>query len=113
MKTTIIIKGTHCQSCKILIEDVCGEISGIQSCTVNFETGATIIEHTENINWDALKKEIEALGEYAVLIPDIKLFACPECHLEYADETWANKCESWCKEHHSCNLDIIKHAAQK
>ena len=64
MKTTIAIKGTHCQS-----------------CTVNFETGATIIEHTENINWDTLKKEIEALGESTVLIPDIKLFACPECQI--------------------------------
>jgi len=69
VKTTAInIKGTHCNSCKILIEDVCKEIKGATSCSVNFETGETKIEHDESFDWKAFKKEIEALGNYKVEI---------------------------------------------
>lgn len=67
MKTTITIQGTHCQSCKLLIEDVCRDIPGVQSCTVNFQTGQTELEHDDTLNWEQLKKEIENLGEYKVI----------------------------------------------
>ena len=39
-----------------------------------------------------------------------QLYKCPECGLEYKEKEWAKKCESWCREHQSCNLDIIKYA---
>lgn len=42
-----------------------------------------------------------------------KSLRCKECSLAYKDENWAKKCEAWCKEHNSCNLDIIKHADNK
>ena len=38
------------------------------------------------------------------------LYACPVCDLKYKDKEWAKKCEIWCTEHQSCNLDIIKYA---
>lgn len=41
-----------------------------------------------------------------------RVFACPECGLAYKDAQWAKKCAAWCKEHKSCNLEIIKHAVQ-
>lgn len=66
MKRTVTIKGTHCNSCKALIEDVCGDIKGIKSCAVNFQTGETVVEHDETLDWQAFKKEIEALGKYKV-----------------------------------------------
>ena len=66
MKTTLIIKGTHCASCKALIEDVCRDIKGILSCDVEVATGKTIIEHDEIIDWNNFKKEIENLGKYTV-----------------------------------------------
>lgn len=66
MKTTITIKGTHCESCKALIEDVCREISGIKSCSVDFKTGRTEVEHDENFDWQAFKKEVESFGQYKV-----------------------------------------------
>lgn len=44
--------------------------------------------------------------------PD-KVFACPECGLSYKDTEWAKKCAAWCKEHKSCNLEIIKHAVEQ
>lgn len=66
MKTIFTVRGTHCASCKALIEDVCTEIPGISSCSVDFRTGMTEIEHEENIDWQKFKKEIEGLGNYNV-----------------------------------------------
>ena len=66
MKTTLTIKGTHCNSCKALIEDVCKETHGINSCNVDFKTGVTEIEHEENVDWQKFKNEVESLGEYKV-----------------------------------------------
>ena len=43
--------------------------------------------------------------------PD-KLFVCPECGLSYREAEWAKKCVAWCKEHHSCNIEIIAHAVE-
>jgi len=66
MKTIIYIKGTHCNSCKVLIEEVCSEQKGVISCNVDFKTGKTEIEHTDKLDLVILKKEIEALGDYTV-----------------------------------------------
>ncbi|MCI0533275.1 hypothetical protein L0Y49_03595 [bacterium] len=41
------------------------------------------------------------------------IFACPECGLAYKEKEWAEKCEAWCREHKSCNLDIISHAVKE
>lgn len=67
-KTTFYIKGTHCASCKALIEDVCKEIPCIKSCAVDFQTGEAIIEHDDALDWSSVKREIEALGNYSVEI---------------------------------------------
>ena len=67
MKTTITIQGTHCNACKMLIEDVCKDVLGISSCEVNFETGETVVDHDESLDWDSFKKEIEGLGSYTVV----------------------------------------------
>ncbi|MBI2107466.1 hypothetical protein HYT57_05770 [Candidatus Woesearchaeota archaeon] len=39
-----------------------------------------------------------------------KHFICEECKFAYKEEEWAKKCEEWCKKHHSCNIEITKHA---
>lgn len=41
-----------------------------------------------------------------------KVFVCPECGLGYKDAEIAKKCAAWCSEHHSCNLEITKHAVK-
>ncbi len=38
-----------------------------------------------------------------------KTYKCPECGLVYSEKEWAEKCEAWCKEHKSCNLEIAAH----
>lgn len=69
MHTTLTIKGTHCPSCKAFIEDVAKETPGITSCTVDFKTGTTEIEHDETIDWNAFKREVQSLGNYSFEIP--------------------------------------------
>ncbi len=66
MKTTFNIKGLHCTSCKMLIEDVCSEIKGITSSNVDVKKGTLVIEHDDKVDVKKLKKEIESLGEYMV-----------------------------------------------
>ena len=66
-KTIVTIQGTHCNACKLLIEDVCSEIKGVKSCTVNFQTGETVVEHDETLDWQVFKKEIENAGKYKVV----------------------------------------------
>ena len=68
MKTIVTISGTHCASCKALIEDVCKDDQNVSSCTVDFRTGRTEIEHSAAFNLDTLKKEIESVGKYKVKI---------------------------------------------
>ena len=41
------------------------------------------------------------------------LYQCEECSLKYEEKEWAEKCEAWCREHHSCHLEIISHAVQE
>ena len=65
MKQTITIEGMHCDSCKVLIEDIASAINGIKSCKVDVKSGKMIVEH-EVADLKQLKKEIEAAGEYKV-----------------------------------------------
>lgn len=67
MKTVLTIKGTHCKACKMLIEDVCKDHKEVSSCTVDFTTGTTEIEHNESLDIETLKEEIESLGNYKVV----------------------------------------------
>lgn len=69
MKTIITIKGTHCASCKALIEDICRDVSGINSCSVDFASGRTEIAHEPNADWQKLKQEVESVGQYTIEPP--------------------------------------------
>jgi hypothetical protein len=40
------------------------------------------------------------------------LYECEECHLLFEDEEWAKKCEEWCIEHKTCNIEITQHATK-
>jgi len=45
-----------------------------------------------------------------VIKEDRELCRCEECGFEYKEKELAEKCEAWCKEHQSCNIEITKHA---
>ena len=38
------------------------------------------------------------------------VYKCMKCGWMYRDKDIANKCESWCKKHKSCNLELAKYA---
>lgn len=45
------------------------------------------------------------------IIKDNKnIFMCEKCCLSYKDKKWAEKCETWCKKHNSCNLKIARYS---
>ena len=68
MITTIHIKGTHCPSCKKLLEEVIADVNGVKSVTVDFKSGKTLIEHDGKFDMQAVKKEIDSIGLYEVII---------------------------------------------
>ncbi len=70
MKTIITVKGTHCNACQALIEDIANDIKGIHACAVDFTTGKTEIEYDKDANLQEFKKEVEELGNYAVMLKD-------------------------------------------
>ena len=41
------------------------------------------------------------------------LFKCDECGFKYQNKEWAEKCEAWCREQQSCNLEITKYAEKE
>ena len=45
-----------------------------------------------------------------IAVKNKEYFKCKDCGLRYDRRIWAEKCEAWCKEHHSCNIEITSHA---
>jgi len=37
-------------------------------------------------------------------------YECEECNMFYKSKDVAQKCENFCRENKSCNIEIIKHA---
>ena len=40
-------------------------------------------------------------------------YQCEECGLRYREKDVAERCQAWCAEHKSCNLEIIRHAVDE
>jgi len=38
-------------------------------------------------------------------------YVCEECGFAYEQKEWAEKCQKWCRQHQSCNLEITQHGA--
>lgn len=49
---------------------------------------------------------------HSCISTNAKLFECSNCGLHYKEKEWAKRCKIWCKEHKSCNLEIISHALE-
>ena len=39
-------------------------------------------------------------------------YVCDECNFAYKNKEIAEKCENWCRKHHSCNTEITKYAVE-
>jgi len=54
---------------------------------------------------------------YLLMVKEIQkgektVYQCEECGFHYEDREWAEKCEKWCRERHSCNIDITSHSEE-
>src|SRR3989344_3991606 len=56
----------------------------------------------EDISLHTMTKDKEQAGS--------KTYQCEECGLWYKNKGISEQCQAWCKEHKSCNLEIIKHS---
>lgn len=43
---------------------------------------------------------------------DKKYFVCEICGFSYEENEWAQRCQNWCEEHNSCNMEITKRSVQ-
>ncbi len=41
---------------------------------------------------------------------DNTLYLCEACGFAYKEKEWAEKCQQWCEQYQSCNLEITQHA---
>lgn len=41
-----------------------------------------------------------------------QIFDCIECGLHYRDKETAEKCEAWCRETKSCNIEITQQSVE-
>ena len=41
---------------------------------------------------------------------NVTLYICEACGFSYKEKEWAEKCQKWCMQHQSCNLEITRHA---
>lgn len=61
--TTIYVKGMHCRSCEILIEDALAALPGVQKVHVDHVTGKVDIHHTQqNLSLSQIEKIITNSG---------------------------------------------------
>ncbi len=42
---------------------------------------------------------------------DKTYYVCEECGFVYEQKEWAEKCQQWCQQHQSCNLEITQHGS--
>lgn len=79
------------------------------------DAGICLLISQEKINKVKNFQELIKIVEY--FLPkqqdDKILYRCSECGFRYKDKEIAEKCQIWCKEHKSCNLDIIKYAEKE
>ncbi len=66
--TELKVDGFHCGSCKVLVEDIASDFSGITSCVVDVKTGRVVVVHDAKFDISPFVKEIEAVGKYKVKV---------------------------------------------
>lgn len=62
MEKTLAVKGMHCNSCKIIVEEVSMEVEGIQKASADFEKGKVELSFKDESALPKVKKAIEELG---------------------------------------------------
>ncbi|HZJ41047.1 MAG TPA: sulfite exporter TauE/SafE family protein [Candidatus Saccharimonadales bacterium] len=78
------VKGMHCRSCEILIEEKLKEVKNVSSVNVNYKTGEAIVHYQKNIPDDQLIEKMVNEAGYEIGI-DEKSTLLSRDKKEYAD----------------------------
>ena len=62
MEKTISVKGMHCNSCNLLIEDAVSEIKGVEGVKANFQTGKVAVKYSDESIMPKIRLAIEKEG---------------------------------------------------
>ncbi len=63
MRTTnVYIKGMHCRSCELLIEDELCSIPGVTQVKVNYSKGIAQVEHTKKVHYSEMVHAVRTAG---------------------------------------------------
>jgi copper chaperone CopZ len=54
--TTIYVKGMHCRSCEVLLEDALSQNTDITQVSVNHTTGRVVLQHTKILSMPQVHK---------------------------------------------------------
>ncbi len=68
------IKGMHCRSCELLVEDGLKELPGVEKVEVNYSAGEATIHYQGEQPSDAALKKAVAKAGYVVGVDDVKPF---------------------------------------
>ncbi len=63
MQTVVSIPGIHCPSCVAMIREISGEFPEIQTVDVDMATKTVTLTHTNALDVQQWKQEIESLGD--------------------------------------------------
>ncbi len=61
-KITVPIKGMHCHSCEMLVEDKLSKVSGVKKVNVDYRKGQAEIECESGLNQNQIKDAVNAAG---------------------------------------------------
>lgn len=61
-KTVINIKGMHCRSCELLVEDELLKVPGVTSVMVSQKKGCAEVNYKENLSLEAVRKAVNQAG---------------------------------------------------
>ncbi|MDY6788652.1 MAG: HAD-IC family P-type ATPase, partial [Candidatus Nanohaloarchaea archaeon] len=62
MRTELKIKGMHCASCAVTIEDELSSLEGVSSVNVNFASDTAVVEHSESLSRAEMVKAVDRAG---------------------------------------------------
>lgn len=62
MEKTINVKGMHCSSCKILIEDAVSEIRGVEKVSADYKEGKVLLKYSDESALQKARAAIEKEG---------------------------------------------------
>ena len=82
------IQGLHCASCKIIIESFLLKYPGVENVIVNYTSGDMQIEYDEKqISIQDIKKAVDSLGDYTLLLEDTNVDILRKKELEIKKKT--------------------------